>query len=107
MAGWFDLFVMGIVSVESLMRSHANVPISNQQCPHPYMEAMPPVRKAAQRLKATPAQVLFAWLIRSGHQPLTGTRPKSGRIWWGRYTNLADSGFGNDLGSTTGENMLK
>jgi len=41
---------------------------------NPHVLAMPPIRKAAQRLKATPAQVLFAWLIRSGHQPLTGTR---------------------------------
>ena len=103
---WWDgltflAWVTVIVSVESLVRSHAiaNVPISKLQCPHPCMEAMPPIRKAAQRLKATPAQVLFAWLIRSGHQPLTGTRPKSGRIWWRRCTNLADSDFGNDLGS--------
>lgn len=36
---------------------------------------MPPIRAAARRLSATPAQVLFAWLIRSGHQPLTGTKP--------------------------------
>jgi len=37
-------------------------------------KVLPPIRKAAQRLEASPAQVLFAWLIRSGHQPLTGTR---------------------------------
>lgn len=31
------------------------------------------VRRAAKRQGATPAQVLFRWLIQSGHQPLTGT----------------------------------
>ena len=31
------------------------------------------VRGAVARLGVTPAQVLFAWLISSGHQPLTGT----------------------------------
>eukprot|EP00435_Cladocopium_sp_Y103_P012568 s252_g3.t1 len=41
---------------------------------NPHVLALPPIRKAAQRLNASPAQVLFAWLIRSGHQPLTGTR---------------------------------
>lgn len=33
-----------------------------------------PVRDAASRLRATPPQVLFRWLIQAGHQPLTGTR---------------------------------
>ncbi|CAJ1367241.1 unnamed protein product [Effrenium voratum] len=41
---------------------------------NPHVLASPPVRKAAGRLNATPAQVLFAWLVRSGHQPLTGTK---------------------------------
>jgi len=31
------------------------------------------VKRAASRLKATPEQVLFRWLIQSGYQPLTGT----------------------------------
>lgn len=33
-----------------------------------------PVQSAARRLRATPPQVLFRWLIQSGHQPLTGTK---------------------------------
>lgn len=33
-----------------------------------------PISNAATRLRATPAQVLFRWLIQSGHQPLTGTK---------------------------------
>lgn len=33
-----------------------------------------PVAIAAHRLRATPQQVLFCWLVQSGHQPLTGTR---------------------------------
>lgn len=41
---------------------------------NPHVLVLPPIRKATQRLEASPAQVLFAWLIRSGHQPLTGTR---------------------------------
>ncbi|CAK9021035.1 NADPH-dependent conjugated polyketone reductase C2 (CPR) (2-dehydropantolactone reductase) (2-dehydropantolactone reductase (A-specific)) (Ketopantoyl-lactone reductase) [Durusdinium trenchii] len=41
---------------------------------NPHLLEMPPIRAAARRLSATPAQVLFAWLIRSGHQPLTGTK---------------------------------
>lgn len=32
------------------------------------------IRRAAQRLRATPEQVLFRWLIQCGHQPLTGTK---------------------------------
>lgn len=32
------------------------------------------VQGAATRLRATPAQVLFRWLIQEGHQPLTGTK---------------------------------
>lgn len=32
------------------------------------------VKRTAKRLEATPAQVLFRWLIQSGHQPLTGTK---------------------------------
>jgi len=32
-----------------------------------------PIADAARRLGVTPPQVLFAWLIRAGHQPLTGT----------------------------------
>uniref|UniRef100_A0A7S3JYP2 NADP-dependent oxidoreductase domain-containing protein n=1 Tax=Aureoumbra lagunensis TaxID=44058 RepID=A0A7S3JYP2_9STRA len=32
-----------------------------------------PIRQAATRLEATPPQILFAWLIKQGHQPLTGT----------------------------------
>eukprot|EP00928_Gymnodinium_smaydae_P084627 TRINITY_DN67913_c0_g1_i1.p1 TRINITY_DN67913_c0_g1~~TRINITY_DN67913_c0_g1_i1.p1 ORF type:complete len:338 (+),score=15.32 TRINITY_DN67913_c0_g1_i1:34-1047(+) len=32
------------------------------------------VQRAASRLNATPAQVLFRWLVQSGHQPLTGTK---------------------------------
>mmetsp|Transcript_28279 Transcript_28279/g.86691 ORF Transcript_28279/g.86691 Transcript_28279/m.86691 type:complete len:340 (+) Transcript_28279:33-1052(+) len=31
------------------------------------------LRAPAARLDATPEQILFAWLIRAGHQPLTGT----------------------------------
>jgi len=33
-----------------------------------------PLRAAAARLQATPQQVMFGWLIQSGHQPLTGTK---------------------------------
>jgi len=33
-----------------------------------------PIRKVVARLGVTPAQVLFRWLIQSGHQPLTGTK---------------------------------
>ena len=32
-----------------------------------------PIQTAAERLRATPEQVLFCWLIQSGYQPLTGT----------------------------------
>ena len=32
------------------------------------------ITDAATRLKATPEQILFAYLIRAGHQPLTGTK---------------------------------
>ncbi|CAE7540832.1 cpr-c2 [Symbiodinium natans] len=41
---------------------------------NPHVLASPPVQSAAQRLRATPAQILFRWLIQSGHQPLTGTK---------------------------------
>ena len=40
---------------------------------NPHVLKSAPVRAAAARLKATPQQVLFRWLIQSGHQPLTGT----------------------------------
>eukprot|EP00439_Symbiodinium_sp_Y106_P075243 s846_g14.t2 len=41
---------------------------------NPHVLASPPVQSAAERLRATPAQILFRWLIQSGHQPLTGTK---------------------------------
>lgn len=41
---------------------------------NPHILDSMPVRRAATRLRATPAQVLFRWLIQSGHQPLTGTK---------------------------------
>jgi len=41
---------------------------------NPHVLGSPPVQSAAQRLRATPAQILFRWLIQSGHQPLTGTK---------------------------------
>lgn len=33
-----------------------------------------PVKTAAKRLDKTPQQILFAWLVAQGHQPLTGTK---------------------------------
>lgn len=41
---------------------------------NPHVLASPPVQSAAERLRATPGQILFRWLIQSGHQPLTGTK---------------------------------
>eukprot|EP00933_Yihiella_yeosuensis_P041444 TRINITY_DN35834_c0_g1_i1.p1 TRINITY_DN35834_c0_g1~~TRINITY_DN35834_c0_g1_i1.p1 ORF type:complete len:372 (-),score=64.87 TRINITY_DN35834_c0_g1_i1:100-1215(-) len=41
---------------------------------NPHLLESEPVRRAASRLRATPQQVLFRWLIQSGHQPLTGTK---------------------------------
>jgi len=41
---------------------------------NPHILKGDPVREAAGRLRATPEQVLFCWLVQSGHQPLTGTR---------------------------------
>jgi len=38
-----------------------------------------PILAAAAARAGTPAQVLFRWLIQSGHQPLTGT--SHGIIW--------------------------
>jgi diketogulonate reductase-like aldo/keto reductase len=35
------------------------------------------VRDTAVRLGATPQQVLFSWLIASGHQPMTGTTSRA------------------------------
>ena len=32
-----------------------------------------PITQVARRLDVTPAQILFAWLIHQGYQPLTGT----------------------------------
>uniref|UniRef100_A0A7S4RR86 NADP-dependent oxidoreductase domain-containing protein n=1 Tax=Alexandrium monilatum TaxID=311494 RepID=A0A7S4RR86_9DINO len=40
---------------------------------NPHILRSAPMQRAASRLHATPAQVLFRWLIQSGHQPLTGT----------------------------------
>lgn len=41
---------------------------------NPHILRSAPIRNAAQRLGATPEQVLFRWLIQGGHQPLTGTK---------------------------------
>jgi len=41
---------------------------------NPHILSSGAVSGAASRLHATPAQVLFRWLIQSGHQPLTGTK---------------------------------
>jgi len=41
---------------------------------NPHILRSAPVAGAAERLNATPQQVLFCWLIQSGHQPLTGTK---------------------------------
>lgn len=41
---------------------------------NPHILKAAPVQRAAGRLGVTPAQVLFCWLIQSGHQPLTGTK---------------------------------
>lgn len=43
---------------------------------NPQILRAPPVLRIAERLQATPAQVLFRWLIQAGHQPLTGTRSR-------------------------------
>ena len=42
---------------------------------NPHLFQLPAIRKACERLEATGPQILFAWLIQSGHQPLTGTKP--------------------------------
>lgn len=41
---------------------------------NPHILGSSQVASAAIRLRATPVQVLFRWLIQSGYQPLTGTR---------------------------------
>lgn len=41
---------------------------------NPHILSSGPVEAAARRLGATPAQVLFRWMVQAGHQPLTGTK---------------------------------
>mmetsp|Transcript_42291 Transcript_42291/g.111856 ORF Transcript_42291/g.111856 Transcript_42291/m.111856 type:complete len:326 (+) Transcript_42291:23-1000(+) len=43
---------------------------------NPHVLRAAPVRRAAERLRATEQQVLFRWLIQAGHQPLTGTKSR-------------------------------
>lgn len=43
---------------------------------NPHILSSDVISRATARLEATPQQVLFRWLIQSGHQPLTGTKSR-------------------------------